>query len=54
MDECRYLGPVFNAALGSGVPLSYMSLGQNFAGDLEIARAEVFASLLLTGDDAND
>jgi flagellar biosynthesis protein FlhF len=51
MDECRYLGPVFNTALGSGVPLSYMTLGQNFAGDLEIARPEVFASLLLTGDD---
>jgi flagellar biosynthesis protein FlhF len=54
MDECRYLGPVFNTALGSGVPLSYLTLGQNFAGDLEIARPEVFASLLLTGDDSND
>ncbi len=54
MDECRYLGPLFNTALSCAVPLSYLTLGQNFAGDLAIARPEVFASLLLTGDHLDD
>lgn len=54
MDECRYLGPVLNAALTCGVPLSYITLGQNLSGDLALAMPEVFASLILTGVDAHD
>ena len=54
MDECRYLGPVLNAALTGGVPLSYITLGQNLSGDLAPALPEVFASLILTGVDAHD
>lgn len=54
LDECRYFGPLLHAALTSALPVSYLSLGQNLAGDLEIARPEVFASLLLTGVDTHD
>jgi flagellar biosynthesis protein FlhF len=54
LDECRYFGPLINTALSSGVPVSYITLGQNFTGDLEIAKPEVFASLLLTGVDLHD
>ncbi len=54
LDECRYFGPLINTTLSSGVPVSYITLGQNFAGDVEIAKPEVFASLLLTGVDVHD
>jgi flagellar biosynthesis protein FlhF len=54
LDECRHFGPLLNTALGAGYPLSYVTLGQNMAGDLEAARAEVLTSLLLTGSENND
>jgi flagellar biosynthesis protein FlhF len=54
LDECRHFGPLINNALGSGYPLSYITLGQNLADDLEITKPEVLASLLLTGGDPHD
>jgi flagellar biosynthesis protein FlhF len=48
LDECCHFGPLINTALGSGYPLSYITLGQNMAGDLEAAKAEVLTSLLLS------
>jgi flagellar biosynthesis protein FlhF len=54
LDECRHLGPLINTALGSGYPLSYITLGQNLAGDLEIAKPEVLTSFLLTGGHPHD
>jgi flagellar biosynthesis protein FlhF len=54
VDECRHFGPLINTAIGSGYPLSYITLGQNLAGDLEIAKPEVLTSLLLTGGDPHD
>ena len=54
LDECHYFGPLLQAILTAGLPVSYLSLGQNLAGDLEIARPEIFASLLLTGVDTYD
>jgi flagellar biosynthesis protein FlhF len=54
LDECRYFGPLINTALGAAAPLSYIALGQDLAGDLEIAKPEVLASLLLTGVNPND
>ena len=54
IDECRHFGPLVNTALGSGYPLSYITLGQNLAGDLEIAKPEVLISLLLTGGEPHD
>jgi flagellar biosynthesis protein FlhF len=54
LDECRYFGPLLHATINAGLPISYISLGQNLAGDLEVARPEVFASLLLTGVEFHD
>lgn len=54
LDECRYFGPLLHGLLTAALPASYLSLGQNFAGDLEIARPEIFASLLLTGVETYD
>jgi flagellar biosynthesis protein FlhF len=54
LDECRYFGPLVNATLSSGLPVSYITLGQNFTGDIEIAKPEVFAGLLLMGVDLHD
>ena len=54
LDECRHFGPLLNTAMGAGYPLSYVTLGQNMAGDLEAAKAEVLTSLLLTGSENND
>jgi flagellar biosynthesis protein FlhF len=51
LDECRHFGSLLNTALGAGYPLSYISLGQNMAGDLEAAKAEALTSLLLAGSD---
>jgi flagellar biosynthesis protein FlhF len=45
LDECRHFGPLLNTALGAGYPLSYIALGQNMAGDVEAAKAEVLTSL---------
>jgi flagellar biosynthesis protein FlhF len=53
LDECRHFGPLINTALGSGYPLSYITLGQNLAGDLESAKAEVLTSLLLSRGDSD-
>lgn len=54
LDESRYFGPLLHAILTAALPVSYLSLGQKLAGDLEIARPEIFASLLLTGVDTYD
>jgi flagellar biosynthesis GTPase FlhF len=54
LDECRYFGPLINATLKCGLPISYVTLGQNFSSDLEIAKPEIFASLLLTGVEFDD
>jgi len=54
LDESRYFGPLLNTTLGAGLPVSYLTLGQNLAGDLEIAKPEIFASLLLTGAEFHD
>ena len=54
IDECRYFGPLLNTVVSANVPVSYITLGQSFVGDLEIAKPEVFASLLLTGVELHD
>jgi flagellar biosynthesis protein FlhF len=51
LDECRHFGPLINTALASGYPLSSITLGQNIAGDLEAAKAQVLTSLLLSRSD---
>lgn len=54
LDECRHFGPLINTASTSGRPVSYITLGQNIAGDLDIATSQTLASLLLTGVDSHD
>lgn len=54
MDECRYFGALLQAMLRADLPASYIAMGQNLSGDLEIARPQVFASLLLTGVELHD
>jgi flagellar biosynthesis protein FlhF len=49
LDECRYFGPLVNAAVGSGLPLSYVTGGQDLVNDLQVGRADVLANLILTG-----
>jgi flagellar biosynthesis protein FlhF len=47
LDECRHFGPLINIALTCGRPLSYITIGQRVVNDLEVARPEVLARLLL-------
>ncbi len=49
VDECRYLGPLINAAVGCGRPLAYIAAGQDLVHDLQPGRAETLAGLMLTG-----
>jgi flagellar biosynthesis protein FlhF len=47
VDECSHFGPMITIALTCGRPLSYITTGQQLTSDLEVARAEVLACLLL-------
>jgi flagellar biosynthesis protein FlhF len=49
IDECRYFGPLVNTAVGSGLPLSYVTGGQDLVNDLQAGRPELLAKLILTG-----
>ena len=49
IDECRYFGPLINAAIASGGPLSYVTVGQDMVNDLQPSTPDLLASLLLTG-----
>ena len=47
LDETRAYGSLFGIAKRSGLPLSYLSTGQNVPEDLETARPERIADLVL-------
>ncbi|MGH8732892.1 MAG: hypothetical protein ACREVB_04340, partial [Burkholderiales bacterium] len=49
VDECRYFGPLVNTAVGSGLPLSYVTGGQDLVSDLQVGRPELLANLILSG-----
>jgi len=49
VDECRYFGPLINTAVGSGLPLAYVTGGQDLVNDLQVGRAELLANLILSG-----
>jgi flagellar biosynthesis protein FlhF len=53
LDECRHYGVFVNTAITTACPLSYLSLGQNMAGDLAIATADILTSFLLGEVDGN-
>ena len=54
LDECPYFGPLIDTTLRSGVPISHIILGQNFAGALEIGKREIFGTLFLAWVDSHD
>jgi hypothetical protein len=45
-DQKQVKDTLINKILSSGVPVSYVTVGQNFAGTPEIAKPEIFASFL--------
>jgi flagellar biosynthesis protein FlhF len=49
LDECRYFGPLVNIAAGAGLPLAYVTGGQDLVNDLQAGRPELLANLILTG-----
>jgi len=50
LDETSGFGGMFDLMLRSGLPLSYFSTGQSVPDDLEVARPERLAELLLGGE----
>jgi flagellar biosynthesis protein FlhF len=50
LDETTGFGGMFDLMLRSGLPLSYFSTGQSVPDDLEVARPERLAELLLGGE----
>jgi flagellar biosynthesis protein FlhF len=49
VDECRYFGPLINTAIVSGLPLAYVTGGQDLVNDLQVGRPELLANLVLSG-----
>ncbi|MCW5754079.1 MAG: flagellar biosynthesis protein FlhF [Phycisphaeraceae bacterium] len=52
LDECVTLGPVLNVARRIGLPLSFITTGQEVPDDIERADADRLARLILDGVDA--
>lgn len=49
LDETTHLGPIFNLARRTGLPVSYVSTGQCVPDDLALATPGLLADLLLDG-----
>lgn len=49
LDETRRYGAVFSMSVESGLPLSYLSVGQNVPDDLILAQPDIVMELLLKG-----
>lgn len=49
LDETKRYGPVFTLAVETGLPLSYLSMGQNVPDDLMLAQPGMVANLILEG-----
>ncbi len=49
LDETRRYGALFSVAMERGLPLSYMSVGQNVPDDIRVATPELVANLLMEG-----
>jgi flagellar biosynthesis protein FlhF len=50
LDEATSYGHLFELMVQTGLPLSYVSVGQNVPEDLELAQADRLAELVLGGD----
>ncbi|HIJ72834.1 MAG TPA: flagellar biosynthesis protein FlhF [Candidatus Hydrogenedentes bacterium] len=51
LDETRRYGALFSLAAETGLPLSYMSVGQNVPDDITLAHPGMVANLVLEGGD---
>jgi flagellar biosynthesis protein FlhF len=49
LDETRQYGALFSLLVESGLPLSYVSVGQNVPDDIRVASAGLVANLILEG-----
>ena len=49
LDETRRYGGLYSVLVETGLPLGYLSVGQNVPDDLVLARPEMVADLLLNG-----
>ncbi|MFP4465922.1 MAG: flagellar biosynthesis protein FlhF [Candidatus Goldiibacteriota bacterium] len=51
LDETKNYGTLLNLSVGSGgIPISYLSIGQNVPDDIDIADPKVISRLVLKGD----
>ncbi|MGI6454259.1 MAG: flagellar biosynthesis protein FlhF [bacterium] len=53
IDESTTYGPILNTVTKYRIPISYLTIGQNVPEDIEVARAERIARLLLTKPTVN-
>ena len=51
LDETDAIGNILNIKLDTGMPLSYISYGQNVPDDIEIMNPQVIAKQVLGGGD---
>jgi flagellar biosynthesis protein FlhF len=51
IDETRRFGAMYSIALETGLPLSYLSIGQNVPDDIVLAEPAMVANLVLEGRD---
>ena len=51
LDETDAIGNILNVKLDTGMPLSYISYGQNVPDDIEVMNPQIIAKQLLGGGD---
>ena len=51
LDETDAMGNILNITLDTGMPLSYISYGQNVPDDIEIVNPQIIAKQVLGGGD---
>jgi flagellar biosynthesis protein FlhF len=54
LDETQRFGPLFSLALETGLPLSYLSVGQNVPDDLLLAKPGMIADLIVKDGKSRD
>ena len=54
MDETSTFGPLLNVVEDFDLPLSFFTVGQNVPNDIEVARGDRLAGLVVGGDRLGD
>ncbi|MBN2308590.1 MAG: flagellar biosynthesis protein FlhF [Candidatus Hydrogenedentes bacterium] len=54
LDETRHYGPLYSLATEAGLPLSYLSVGQNVPDDVMLAKPDRIADLIMEGGTNRD